>query len=240
MIKYYNGKIDERHTLRTTVNGGRVYAIQINPDGSKDPVCYDDYDYDRDRREADVVIDATEEDYRLEQIWEAKYRIGKEGFLAHVGDIVKVVKGRKFDKGLVLEVINDSIYVVDGTYGHKQVRYLHFKDKDGNINKIIAENTKIIGNKLLEELESDDRHSSFDDEDFDIDRKPRSFTKGEIREELVKELKGYRKSDKNVKDYEKQYHEMFNTNLRTMTVEQLNDMITYIIHCKIMADGGIN
>ena len=240
MIKYYNGEIDERHTLRTTVNGGRVYAIQINPDGSKDPVCYDDYDYDRDRREADVVIDAAEEDYRLEQIWEAKYRIGKGGTIAKVGDIVKVVKGRKFDKGLVLEVINNSIYVVNGTYEHKQVRYLHFKDKDGNINKIIAENTKIIGNKLLEELESDNKHSSFDDEDFDIDKKPKTFTKGEIRDELIKELKEYRKSDKNVKDYEKQYHSMFNTNLRTMTVEQLNDMITYIIHCKIMADGGIN
>lgn len=239
MIKYYNGEIDERHTLRTTVNGGRVYAIQINSDGSKDPVCYDDLDYGKDRREADVIIDATEEDYKLEQIWEAKYRIGKDGIIAKVGDIVKVVKGRKFDKGLVLEVINDSIYVVDGTYGHKQVRYLHFKDSNGNINKIIAENTKIIGNKLLDEIE-DNRISSFDNEDFDIDRKPRSFTKGEIREELVKELKGYRKSDKNVKNYEKQYHEMFNTNLRTMTVEQLDDMITYIIHCKIMADGGIN
>lgn len=114
---------------------------------------------------------------------------------------------------------------------------IKFYNGDGNINKIVAENTKIIGNKLLEELESDGRHSSFDDEDFDINKKPRSFTKGEIREELIKELKKYRKSDKNVKDYEKQYHSMFNTNLRYMTVEQLNDMITYIIHCKIMADG---
>ena len=203
MIKFYNGEVDTRHTLRTTVNGGRVYAIQINSDGSKDPVCYDNLDYDRDRREADVIIDATEEDYRLEQICEAKYRLGQSGLQAQVGDFVKVVKGKKFDKGMILEVINNSIYAVNGTYGHKQVRYLHFKDKDGNINKIIAENTKIIGNKLLEELESDNKHSSFDDEDFDINKKPRSFTKGEIREELIKELKKYRKSDKNVKDYEK-------------------------------------
>lgn len=63
-----------------------------------------------------------------------------------------------------------------------------------------------------------------------IDKK---LTEKQKRSELIKELKGYRKSDKNTRLYEQLYHEMLGTDLKSMSLSQLNDMILFIINNQI-------
>jgi len=55
----------------------------------------------------------------------------------------------------------------------------------------------------------------------------------ELRSELLIELKGYRKLDKNVPLYEKGYHQLFGTSLRTMTSSQINDMLIFITNMRL-------
>ena len=63
----------------------------------------------------------------------------------------------------------------------------------------------------------DEQNRLLDDEDFQLKKKRnKKLTNDQIRAELIKELKGYRKIDKNVPLYEKGYHKMFGTSLKTM------------------------
>lgn len=66
----------------------------------------------------------------------------------------------------------------------------------------------------------------------------KKLTEKQKRSELIKELKGYRKSDKNTRLYEQFYHKMFGTNLKSMPLSQLNDMILFIINNQISYENA--
>lgn len=56
------------------------------------------------------------------------------------------------------------------------------------------------------------------------------FTSNQIRSERLKELKTLRAKNSLVKDWEKIYHRIFNTNIRDMNEQQLNDLIIFIVN----------
>jgi hypothetical protein len=124
MIRYYNGNIDARHTITTNVDGSSVYALQVNIDGSYDWIQFDDLEYDKSVRIADCTIDATAQDIEAYEAYRRKELIGRSGHIAHIGNIVKVVKGRKYPIGLEATVLDTYEYIVPNTYGHKKTWYL--------------------------------------------------------------------------------------------------------------------
>lgn len=69
-----------------------------------------------------------------------------------------------------------------------------------------------------------------DDEDFYLKRKR---SRKATRETFLSELNGYRKTDKNVKSYEKLYYQLTGRKLKDMDKDQINDLIIFIISCKI-------
>lgn len=56
------------------------------------------------------------------------------------------------------------------------------------------------------------------------------FTSNQIRNERLKELKTLRAKNSLVKDWEKIYHRIFNTSIRDMNEQQLNDLIIFIVN----------
>ena len=72
--------------------------------------------------------------------------------------------------------------------------------------------------------------SMLDDEDF--------ITKKKIQHKPTlqgywKELKDMRKADKNVELYEQAYYELTGRNLYDMNIEQMNDLMLFVINQKI-------
>ena len=146
MIKYYDGRVDTRPTLTTEVSGGFVYAIQMNKDGSTEAICYDDLEYGAEVREADVCVDANDFDYDLNERYLAYNRLGKEGIYAKVGDVVKIIKGRKYAKNIEFTVSKINRYSIPGTYGHKVIIYLC---DINNEYRVDAFNTLIVDNERI-------------------------------------------------------------------------------------------
>lgn len=154
MIKFYDGTVDERPTLRTSVSGGFVYAHQMNKDGSVDAICYDDLEYGKEVREADVIVDATDFDYDLEERREAFERIGKSAIVANIGDIVEIFKGKKFPIGKQVVVKNKARWYVPNAYNKIWTDYIVFEE-DGEEHKVDCGNAKIVDNVRIRQCRVD-------------------------------------------------------------------------------------
>lgn len=148
MIKYYDGRVDERHTFRTEIGNGYVYAIQLNKDGSTQSVIIDDIDYGKEFRVGEAVVDATADDYKLHEIYLARRRIGGNGILAREGDIVKVVAGRKLPIGTTFTVFSTNRYYIPGTNNTKWIDYLEYI-KNRTLYRCVAKNCIIINSEVL-------------------------------------------------------------------------------------------
>lgn len=106
MIHYYNGKKDERECV-DILGGTLVHAVMVNDDYSLDRVLIDDYDY-QDGRVGNAKIDASDETCAKVR---AKLMLGEMPYNAperykgvRAGDIVEVVKGRKYPIGMTITV----------------------------------------------------------------------------------------------------------------------------------------
>ena len=58
----------------------------------------------------------------------------------------------------------------------------------------------------------------------------------DVRAELLKELRGYRKADSLVKQYEEEYFELTSMRAETMTADQLGDLLFFITNKRIAHD----
>ena len=116
MIKFFDGKVDARHTILTT---GYMYkqALQINEDGTYELVFYKDLDDVR-YSGAEVVFDATDEEIENYRRYSRRFK---------KGDLVEIKRGRKM-VGQTKTVSYVSYFRPRGTYGHDDVRYLNFTD----------------------------------------------------------------------------------------------------------------
>lgn len=144
-LKYDNGDIDPRPCIGTRGTYSRAYALMVNDDGTIDEILYDDTDRGN-HAWATPVKDATPE--ILTKV-ASKARVGNRAIVTphydnyktvQKGDIVEVVKGRKYPKGTKIEVEKTSIYTVPNTYGKKWIGYI----LGTNGEKVNADNCVVV------------------------------------------------------------------------------------------------
>lgn len=116
MIKFVDGKVDERHTVDTRDSMSFAVAVQINKDGTYENVTY--MTDSQDTWGNEVIIDATKEEKMI-------YRKAHRQF--QKGDRVIIARGRKM-KGETKMVASIITYRPKGTYGWNDVDYLLFTD----------------------------------------------------------------------------------------------------------------
>ena len=109
-------KIDNRHTVDIINSYSHAIAIQINDDGSYEDIIYMIDDVRTYNNEA--IIDATDEELEI-------YRKNMKRF--KIGDIVKIVSGRKM-KNEVKKIKDMFRFTVPNTYGKQYIDYLVFDD----------------------------------------------------------------------------------------------------------------
>ena len=152
MIYYKDGTIDNRDIFSYYFdNMGNLFVTVYNepekafdtvqigtkaPFSSFDP-CSDiigfDYDEYLDYLDTRENKRNDEELKQLYKEWKFSKRVGKDGFFAAKGDIVEVVKGRKYPKGTRFTVTGFSEFTPQGTYGHGKTFYINFDG--GRVNK---------------------------------------------------------------------------------------------------------
>lgn len=139
-FRYYDGRVDERYCLTAECRGGLCIAVMVNDDLTTDEILYDDYDYQSSRRIGEPRVDCPE-DIRI-KVREKKV-LGESGVLSQPGDVVEVVKGRKYPIGMKL-VVSD---VKDGGYNRYRGYYVSstivFGSEKG-IEEIDVSNVRII------------------------------------------------------------------------------------------------
>lgn len=109
-------KVDKRHTVDINNSITFATAIQINEDGSYESIIYMEDDvrtYDN-----EAIIDATEEEKETYRKYMRRFKIG---------DIVKIVSGRKM-KNEIKKVKDMFRFIVPNTYGKQYTDYLVFED----------------------------------------------------------------------------------------------------------------
>lgn len=109
-------KVDKRHTVDINNSITFATAIQINEDGSYESIIYMEDDvrtYDN-----EAIIDATEEEKETYRKYMRRFKIG---------DIVKIVSGRKM-KNEIKKVKDMFRFIVPNTYGKQSTDYLVFED----------------------------------------------------------------------------------------------------------------
>lgn len=109
-------KIDNRHTVDIINSYSHATARQINDDGSYEDIIYMIDDVRTYNNEA--IIDATDEELEI-------YRKNMKRF--KIGDIVKIVSGRKM-KNEIKKVKDMFRFTVPNTYGKQYTDYLVFDD----------------------------------------------------------------------------------------------------------------
>lgn len=109
-------KIDNRHTVDIINSCSHATARQINDDGSYEDIIYMIDDVRTYNNEA--IIDATDEELEI-------YRKNMKRF--KIGDIVKIVSGRKM-KNEVKKIKDMFRFTVPNTYGKQYTDYLVFDD----------------------------------------------------------------------------------------------------------------
>ena len=141
MIKFYNGEIDRRMTYDVIVSGGIVTAYQVKDDYTLDSVFIDDFEYERSIRTGDYVIDVTAE--VAEKVMNVKRaeRVGQDGFMGLIGNIVKVVRGKKYPLGYTTKICGYAEFSPIGCYGHQKTFYII----GTNGERIDRRNIEIIG-----------------------------------------------------------------------------------------------
>ena len=139
-IIYNNGNVDERECVDLECTSLSVHAIMVNDDYTLDRVFIDDVDR-QDGYLGRGVIDASDETH--EKVRE-KNMTGRRPYIAYhkfsgvkIGDIVEVVKGRKYTIGDEIEVADVYSYTLP--YGRDTVDYI----RGTNGEKIQAKNCKI-------------------------------------------------------------------------------------------------
>jgi hypothetical protein len=128
MIKFFDGRIDERHTITTK---GTFYksALQLNADYSADWIFYKDLDnaiYDN----AEVIIDVTDEELKT---------FKKVNNIFAEGQTVIIKSGRKMLNEIkIIKYLKTFIPIK--TYGHNDILYLYFTDGT----KVAAHHCQVI------------------------------------------------------------------------------------------------
>lgn len=127
-LRYYDGSIDERECIAIECNSLSCKAIMVNPDYTTERVEYDNLDY-QDGRKGEPKIDATSE--TMNRVREKALLGHMPSFLrfgpwrdVHPGDVVEVVKGRKYPKGTLITIKETYVYTISGTYGHGDIDYI--------------------------------------------------------------------------------------------------------------------
>ena len=141
VIIYDFGNVDERECVDLECTSLSVHAIMVNEDYTLDSVLTDDVD----RQDGYIgrgVIDASDETH--EKVRE-KLMTGRKAYISYnkfrgvkTGDVVEVVKGRKYTIGDEIEVADVYRYTLP--YGRDTVDYICGTKGE----KIQAKNCKII------------------------------------------------------------------------------------------------
>lgn len=143
VFEYYDGRVDGRPCLDYVSRGGMCFAIMANDDGTTEEIRYDDLDYDAQyRRIGEPVLDASDEVCekvrrvnvlnRMPKISSCDYRG------VRIGDVVEVVKGRKYPKGTRFAVADFYTFRKNARVGIDYVRGI-------NGERISADNVVIVG-----------------------------------------------------------------------------------------------
>ena len=109
-------KVDKRHTVEIINSYSHAIARQLNNDGTYEDIIYMIDDVRTYQNEA--IIDATDEELEI-------YRKNMKRF--KIGDIVKIVSGRKM-KNEIKKVKDMFRFMVPNTYGKQYTDYLVFDD----------------------------------------------------------------------------------------------------------------
>ena len=141
-FRYYDGKVDERYCIGLDCSGGLCEAIMVNDDYSTDRILYDDYDR-QDARKGEPKVDCPRE---IRLLVREKEVLGQNGYYAEPGDIVEVVKGRKYPIGMKMAVVCVRNYANDYSRGWKPRDELFFGSENG-YEAIAPENVRIIAIK---------------------------------------------------------------------------------------------
>lgn len=156
-FNYYDGSVDKRYCLTTECRGGFCYAIMVNDNYTTEEIYYDDIEYDTSRRIGEPHIDCPRE---VRVLVREKAVLGQDGHRADVGDIVEVVKGRKYPKGMKMSVVRVIEGHFNNRYGHYVKSCVMFGSENG-YESIDSDNVRIIaikgGSKNQEEY--NDVHS---------------------------------------------------------------------------------
>ena len=126
-LRYYDGTTDTRYCLTTYCSGGRCFATMVNDDLTTEDVFYDDYE-DQCGRIGEPKIDCPKD---IAIAVREKNVLGKDGCYAEEGDIVEVVKGRKFPKGMKMAVVRIRDGYFSNTYRHHVDMCLVFGSENG-------------------------------------------------------------------------------------------------------------
>ncbi len=136
VFRYYDGRVDERYCIGTDYRGGFCYAEMVNDDYTTEEIFYDDLDYGREVRIGDPCIDCPKE---VRALVREKEVLGECGWYAHRGDIVEVIKGKKYPIGMKMAVIDCK----EVRFGSHMTLQIIFGSEKG-IERIDADNVKII------------------------------------------------------------------------------------------------
>lgn len=126
-FRYYDGTYEPRPCIDLLYCGGICYAKMVNDDLTFENVYYDDADYGAERRLADPRIDASEE--LIERVRQAHivgkmpHFTGMEYQSARAGDVVEVVKGRKYPVGQKIVIAKTFEYFVH-SYDRVGITYI--------------------------------------------------------------------------------------------------------------------
>ena len=141
VIIYNSGNVDERECVDLECTSQSVHAVMVNDDYTLDRVFIDDVDR-YDGKIGRGVIDASDETH--EKVRE-KLMVGRRPYISlhkfkgvKIGDVVEVVKGRKYNIGDEIEVAD--LYRYTPPYGRDSVDYIRGTKGE----KIQAKNCKII------------------------------------------------------------------------------------------------
>ena len=136
VFRYYDGRVDERYCIDMDCRGGHCHAIMVNDDYTTDEIFYDDLDYGKEVRIGDPYIDCPED---VRALVREKKVFGESGWFAETGDIVEVIKGKKYPVGMKMAVIDFK----EVRYNGYLTLYITFGSEKG-IERIDADNVKII------------------------------------------------------------------------------------------------
>lgn len=135
MLKFSDGRIDERKCIggRVDVVSDQMIAVMVNEDLTIESIPIEN--------DIEVIVDGE----HLIPLVREKDILNHKGIFAKKGDIVRVTKGRKVPVGTNLLTEYTKLGTLHGC--KRDTSYLYYKDTNGEMQRINADNTIIIAVK---------------------------------------------------------------------------------------------